>query len=100
MSNQENALRLLIKRPVITEKSVEFAQKMMYTFVVDSKSNKIQLKKAFELVFPGRKVTNIATIKIPAYKTRRYGKKAGYVSSAKKAIFSVTGEPIEMFTGV
>jgi ribosomal protein L23 len=57
------------------------------------------LAKAFELAFPGRKVTAVRLITVPA-RTKRYGKRIGQTQEKRKAVFSIQGEPIELFTGV
>ena len=45
--------REIIRRPVITEKSNFMAGEYdQYTFVVDSRANKIQIKEAVELAWP------------------------------------------------
>ncbi|MCL2323441.1 MAG: 50S ribosomal protein L23 [Oscillospiraceae bacterium] len=41
----------LIRKPVITEKTMKEMQQKKYTFIVDKKSNKFQIKKALEEVF-------------------------------------------------
>jgi len=50
------------------------------------------------LAFPGRKVQAVRMIKVPAH-SKRYGKRIGQVPEKRKAVFSITGEPIELFTG-
>jgi len=101
MSNtaQQSALYHLLKRPLITEKSVIRAQDMQYTFEVDGDANKIQLAQAFELAFPGRKVKAVRVLKIAA-RTKRFGKSIARINERRKAIFKVEGEPLEFFTGV
>jgi len=89
----------LIKRPIITEKSTQLAQIGQYVFEVDQNANKIQLALAVEALFPGRKVTDVRLIKIPA-RTKRFAKRIGKISEKRKAVFSVQGEPIELFLGV
>jgi large subunit ribosomal protein L23 len=89
----------LLKRPIVTEKSTALAEMGQYVFEVDMSANKIQLAQAFELAFPGRSVTAVRLINIPA-RTKRYAKRVGKISQKRKAIFSVQGEPIELFAGV
>ncbi len=88
----------LIKRPLLTEKAATMSQDGQYAFEVLPEANKIDLASAFELLFPGRKVLNVRTIKIYP-KTKRRGRKVGHTSVGKKAIFTIQGEPIEIFTG-
>jgi len=88
----------LLKRPIVTEKTTNLAELGQYVFEVDKSANKIQLAQAFELAFPGRKVQAVRMIKVPAH-SKRYGKRIGQVPEKRKAVFSITGEPIELFTG-
>lgn len=101
MSNtaQYSELYRLLKRPLVTEKTTHLADFGQYVFEVDKNANKVQLAQAFELAFPGRTVKTVRLITIPA-RTKRYGRRIGQVSAKRKAIFSIEGEPIELFTGV
>jgi large subunit ribosomal protein L23 len=98
MSDRSQLYNLLI-RPIVTEKSMAQAQLGQYVFEVQQGSNKVELTKAFELAFPGRKVTAVRTVKIPQT-TRRVGRKVGVVNQRQKAIFTIVGEPLELITGV
>jgi large subunit ribosomal protein L23 len=89
----------LLKRPIVTEKTTALAQFNQYVFEVTKDTNKIELTKAFELAFPGRKVSAVRLLKIPA-RTRRFGRRQGQVAERRKAIFTVVGEPLELITGV
>ncbi len=88
----------LLKRPLATEKTMQMAELGQYVFEVNKTANKVELTKAFEMAFPGRKVLKVRTVKIP-HTTRRVGKKTGRVPSGRKAIFSITGDPIEITPG-
>jgi large subunit ribosomal protein L23 len=94
-----DSLYTVFKKPIITEKSTMLSKLGHYTFEVVKGVNKIELAKAFESVFPGRKVTAVRLIKVPA-KAKRVGKKKGVTSSKLKAIFCVQGEAPEYFSGV
>lgn len=89
----------VLKRPIITEKATALIENNQYVFEVKRDANKIQIRKAVELAFPGRKVTKVRTINLSS-ETRRFGKKIGTTQATKKAIVSIEGEPIELFTGV
>ncbi len=71
----------ILKRPVVTEKSNAQADNLrQYTFEVDQRANKIQVKDAVETAF-NVKVVGVRIVSIPA-KRGRYGrttivKKAG-----------------------
>jgi large subunit ribosomal protein L23 len=88
----------LIKRPLVTEKATSMAAFQQYVFEVQPDANKIELGKAFEQAFPGRQVVSVRTIKMYPHQ-KKVGRKMGYTSVGKKAVFTVQGEPIEMFTG-
>lgn len=96
---QQSELYNLLKRPVVTEKTTTLAALNQYVFEVSKEANKIQLAQAFELAFPGRKVQAVRLISVPA-RTKRYGKRIGQTQEKRKAVFSIQGEPIELFTGV
>jgi len=89
----------LLKRPIVTEKTTNLGTMGQYVFEVKCEANKIQLAQAFEQAFPGRKVNAVRLITIPA-RTKRYNKKVGKVAARRKAVFSVTGAPIELFAEV
>lgn len=89
----------LLKRPILTEKAIGLAKLGQYTFEVLRESNKIELAKAFELAFPGRRVINVHMIKVPSRSVRR-GKLTGRTGVGRKAIFRIEGDPIEGFGGV
>jgi large subunit ribosomal protein L23 len=96
---QQSELYNLLKRPVVTEKTTTLATLNQYVFEVSKEANKIQLAQAFEMAFPGRKVQAVRLISVPA-RTKRYGKRIGQTQEKRKAVFSIQGEPIELFTGV
>ena len=98
MSSEKSQLYNLLKRPIVTEKTTNLAELNQYVFEVAKGANKIELTQAFELAFPGRKVTAVRMIKMPA-RSKRYGKRIGQVPEKRKAVFSVEGEPIELYTG-
>lgn len=99
MSNQNARLSDLLIRPYVTEKATALVSQGQYTFEVNPGANKIELTKAFEMLYPGRKVVNVRTVKVYP-RQKRVGRKTGLTSEGKKAIFTVQGEPIELFTGV
>lgn len=88
----------ILKKPLVTEKSTTLQEHNQYAFEVDRKANKIQIRKAVELAFPGRKVTKVRITNKDSL-TKRFGKRIGTVKATKKAIVSIVGEPIELFTG-
>jgi large subunit ribosomal protein L23 len=92
----------ILKRPVITEKS-NFQSDVLgqYTFEVDRRVNKHQVKQAVEAVFDVT-VERVRIINVPAKRARRYGRrevvrKPGW----KKALVTLKpGDRIEIFEGV
>ena len=70
-----------------------------YTFEVAKDATKIEIKKAVELIFPGKKVKAVNTVYMPSHE-KRMGLKYGRTDSSKKAIVTIEGEPIEELTGV
>ena len=101
MSNvKQNNERLfdVLKRPVITEKSMAATTMNKYTFDVDMSATKVDIAKAVEAAFPGRKVTKVTTVYKPSH-AKRVGYSMGRTQSGKKAIVTIEGEPLEELTG-
>jgi large subunit ribosomal protein L23 len=92
--------RDIIKRPVITERTVDFMSDMKYAFEVDIRANKTEIKQAVESIFKV-KVTNVNTMRVPA-KPKRYGRYNGYTTEWKKAIVTLSqdSKPLEFFESV
>ena len=91
----------VLMRPVITEKvNGQIEKSNRYTFVIDKRANKLEVKKAVE-EFYGVKVENVNTARVPAQaKTRmtKAGILSGRKSGYKKAIVTLTeGESIDLF---
>ncbi|OTN75211.1 50S ribosomal protein L23 [Enterococcus sp. 8G7_MSG3316] len=79
----------VIKRPVITEKSMLAMDDKKYTFEVDTRANKTLVKQAVEAAFDGVKVANVNIINVRP-KFKRMGKYAGYTKKRRKAIVTLT----------
>ncbi len=88
----------VIKVPLITEKSMAATALGQYTFEVVKTATKVEIAKAVELAFPGRKVKKVRTIYMPSHE-KRMGLKQGRTTSSKKAIVTIEGDPIEELTG-
>ena len=97
MSNKEK-LYDIIKRPIITEKSMMATTMGQYTFEVKEDATKVEIAQAVELAFPGRKVKKVRTVYMPSH-AKRMGYKMGRTDSSKKAIVTIDGEPIEELIG-
>ncbi|MBS1245392.1 MAG: rplW [Chloroflexi bacterium] len=91
----------ILKRPVVTEKSNAQADNLrQYTFEVDQRANKIQVKDAVETAF-NVKVVSVRIVSIPA-KRGRYGRSTIVKKPAlKKAVVTLApGGTIQFFEGV
>lgn len=87
----------IIKKPLLTEKSYAGIQDKKYTFVVDKKANKTEIKKAVEEIF-GVQVEKVNTANVRG-KMKRMGKNQGLTPSYKKAIVQLKkdSKSIEFF---
>lgn len=87
----------IIREPIITERSMQLVEtNNSYTFVVDKKANKVEIKKAIEQIFNVH-VVSVRTINVVP-KKKRMGQYEGYTSGYKKAIVKlVDGDSIEAF---
>jgi len=97
MSNKER-LYDIIKKPIITEKSMIATTLGQYTFEVKEDATKVEIAQAVELAFPGRKVKKVRTVYMPSH-AKRMGYKMGRTDSSKKAIVTIDGEPLEEIIG-
>ena len=90
----------ILRRPVITEKATLQANYQgRYTFEVDGRANKIQIKEAVEKAFDVH-VVSVNVARMPG-KRRRLGRKEGSAPPWKKAMVTLAkGESIELFEGV
>ncbi len=94
--------REIIRRPVITEKSNFVADlHNQYTFVVDSRANKMQIKQAIELAWPDVTVEKVRVANMPAKRARRWRRIAVRKPGWKKAVVTLAdGDSIDLFEGV
>lgn len=90
----------IIKKPIVTEASMDAMADKKYTFVVDKKANKTEIKNAVEKVF-GVKVASVNTMNMLG-KKKRQGIHVGKRADWKKAIVTLTEESktIEFFEGI
>jgi len=90
----------IIIRPIITERSMEDMAEGKYTFVVDKRTNKSEVKKAIETIF-GVKVEKVSTMNMLG-KMKRQGVHQGKRPDWKKAIVKLTedSKKIEFFEGM
>lgn len=90
----------IIRRPVVTEKSMASMSEKKYTFIVDIHANKSMIKRAVEDVF-GVKVEEVKTARYIG-KTKRVGVHVGKRADYKKAVIKLTedSKAIEFFEGM
>lgn len=89
----------VLRRPLDTEKTRRQAAEGQYTFEVDPRANKLQVKQAVETVF-GVNVLSVNIMNMPG-KRRRFGRHLGRTPSWKKAVVTIApGQRIEFFEGV
>lgn len=91
----------IIKKPVITEKSMNAMNNKKYTFIVHPQATKGQIKEAVEKMFDGTKVDKINTMNYDG-KIKRRGRTVGRTAKYKKAIVKLTqnSKDIEIFEGM
>ena len=100
----------IIRKPVITEKSMAAMAENKYTFIVHMAesgctfivhmaANKVQIKRAVEEVF-NVKVADVKTMRFEG-KTKRVGVHIGKRADFKKAVITLAeGSSIEFFEGM
>lgn len=90
----------IIKRPIITEKSMDVTEEKKYTFEVDKNATKPEIKKAIEEIF-GVDVESVNTMNMYG-KLKRQGVSQGRRPAWKKAIVKLKedSKDIEFFEGM
>ena len=90
----------IIKKPIITENSMDQMADKKYTFEVAKEANKIEIKKAVEEIF-GVKVEKVTTMRVLG-KVKRMGANSGKRPDWKKAVVKLTenSKTIEFFDGL
>ena len=88
--------RDVILQPVVSEKSYDLMQLNTYTFVVDKRANKTEIKQAVAEIF-GVRVTSVNTMNRKG-KRKRTGAKIGRRKDTKRALVTLAvGDSIDMF---
>jgi large subunit ribosomal protein L23 len=88
-----------IDRPIITEKATILREEGTYTFRVDPRANKIQIRQAIETAFEVH-VKSVRTVSVPS-KPKRQGLFSGYRAGWKKAYVTLRqGETIDVIDNV
>ena len=96
MSTLNKDPRDVIIKPIISEKSYSLIDQGKYTFEVDPRSNKTEIKQAVESIF-NVKVETINTLNRQG-KTRRTKFGLGKRKDTKRAIVSLKSGTIDIFT--
>ena len=91
----------IIRKPIITEQSMEAVEAKKYVFEVAVNSNKTEIKAAVEEIF-GVKVAKVNTIRMQGKVKRTGAYPAGKRADYKKAIVTLTADSktIEFFEGM
>lgn len=88
----------IIIKPLITEKSAQFAPERKYFFQVRPDANKIEIRKAVESLFKV-KVLKVNTLTVLG-KNRRQGKFEGKAPDWKKAVVTLKEGQIDFESAV
>ncbi len=91
----------IIKKPLMSEKSYAGIQNKVYTFVVDKKAGKVEIRKAVEEIF-GVEVEKVNTSIVKGHEksqNTRSGRTVGKTGDYKKAIVTLKkdSKPIAFF---
>ena len=90
--------RSVIIKPIVSEKSYNLIDNGKYTFEVDPKSNKTEIKQAVEQIF-NVKVASVNTLnRIGKTKRTKFG--FGKRKDTKRAIITLKSGSIDLFTNV
>ena len=88
-SNQKDLLSI-VKYPILTEKTIRLIEQNQYSFAVDRKADKTDIKSSIEQLFDV-KVISVNTSLLPLRK-RRVGKFIGKKARYKRAIVKLASE--------
>ena len=79
----------VIRKPIITEKSMMAMDQKKYTFEVAPKASKGLIKQAVEAVFDDVKVVAVQTVNVK-HKAKRVGRYTGFKPGYKKAVVTLS----------
>lgn len=84
-------------KPILTEKGLNEAKKGKFSFYVDPKLNKFQIKEMISMLF-GVHVTGVKTSNLKGTIKRDYKGKSKKIAAKKKTIVTLKGkETIDLF---
>lgn len=98
MSGYNKDPREIILRPIVSEKSYSLIDRGSYTFEVDPRASKTEIRLAIEKIF-GVKVDRVNTLNRQG-KTRRTRFGIGKRKDTKRAIVTLRSGSIDIFTAV
>ena len=91
----------IIKKPLMSEKSYAGIQNKVYTFIVDKRAGKVEIKKAVEEIFKVQveKVNTLIVKGKTVSRNTKSGVTVGNTGDYKKAIVTLTkdSKPIAFF---
>jgi len=90
-------LRTILKKPLVTEKGTWLQEKNnQYSFLVDKKANRAQIRRAVKVLYPEIDVVKVCTL-IRKGKPRRSWGRPHRTPATKKAIVTLKrGQSIEL----
>lgn len=94
---------MILKKPLLTEKFAAMNEVGKYAFEVNTKANKVEIKKAVEKLY-GVTVEKVATMKTQGKVKSKYTKSgavSGRTATKKKAIITLKeGEVIDFYSSI
>ncbi len=88
-------MRMIIKKPIISEKTMELGKINKYVFLVDRQASSHEIKKGIESIYK----VNVESVNIINHKgkVKRLGRSVGRRPSSKKAIVTIKkGQEIDI----
>jgi large subunit ribosomal protein L23 len=97
--------RDILIRPLVTEKLTGLMEERHYAFVVESRANKVEIRKAVEQRYPGVKIKEVRTMVVRGKRRRQFTKRgavSGRTAGYKKALVTLLpdSEQIDFFENV
>ena len=89
-------MNIIIKQPVISEKSVQLGSVNKYTFKVDKRANAAQIKHSVEEIFKVN-VKSINIINLPGKPKKVKGRKITRAAIKKAIVTLAPGQKIKLF---
>lgn len=97
INTKQRELIDIVKYPIITDKATRLLELNQYSFAIDNKATKLDIKAAIEYLFQV-KVVSVNTFN-PPQKKRRIGRFIGTKPRYKKAIVTLAeGNSINLFS--